>query len=268
MEMICNNFSQQPIFKILLKTLLFKDPFNFFLKDNSTHIKISKYTKKIYSSIVLKDNSTIEIEDNVVLENVSIICKGTSKLVIKENTKISNVSIKLDDNSQLVFGDNNLIGSVDKESMFINIYNGSALIGSKSKLYLKHLQVRFGGRLSIGKFAGIGDQSEIRCDESITIGDFLLCSYNVSIYDTNVHSVNSSTRNKEIIDQFPSGLSDSKKPKTAAVVLGNNIWLGKNSAILKGSILASDTIVGMNTTISNIQEQKTKTFTTTKPRSF
>tara|TARA_B110000483_G_scaffold16481_1_gene18333 strand:- start:2092 stop:2892 length:801 start_codon:yes stop_codon:yes gene_type:complete len=266
--MICSIFSRQSYFKKAIKFILLKDPYNFFLKDNSSNFKKSKNFTKSHTSIVLKDNSSIEIKDNVDLQNVSIICSGNCKLIINENTKINNVSIKLQNSSKLIFSNDNLIGSLEKESMFINLHNGTVSIGEKSKLFLRTLQVRFGGEISVGKYAGIGDHTDIRCDEKIIIGDFLLCSYNVSIYDTNIHSTNPESRKQEIINQFPRGLSDSTKPKTSAIILGDNIWLGKNSAILKGSELASNSIVGMNTTISNIKEDVSKTFISIKPKLF
>lgn len=266
--MVNEFFTKQGTIKLILKRILLKDPYNYSYIDDSSKLQGFNFCKKKHITIKSINNSKVIIGRNVVLKNVSIKCNKNSELIIGDDVRIENAVIKLDNNSKCKLGNNCIIGSLSNPPLSFYLNNGQMQIGEMSKLMLDKIQVRFGGSLNIGRYAGFGNYSEIRCDQKIDIGNFCLCSYNVSIYDTNVHSVESDTRERWIVDQYPLGLTDSEKPKTAAVVLGDNVWLGKNSAILKGSILASDSIVGMNTTISNIQEQKTKTFTTTKPRSF
>ena len=75
-------------------------------------------------------------------------------------------------------------------------------------------------------------------------------------------------REEAIIDQYPQGLTDIEKPKTDPVVLGDNVWIGKNAVILKGSEIASASVIGINAVLSNIKDQIPKTYVSNKPISF
>ena len=40
-----------------------------------------------------------------------------------------------------------------------------------------------------------------------------------------------------------------EKPKTAPVIIGDDVWIGEKSSILKGTSLGNNVIVGYNTTL-------------------
>lgn len=254
----------QSLFKVLIKKILLIDPYNKVFCDSSSKLESFELTKKQTVIFAVK-NSNIKIGKNVCLNNVTIDSKGNSKITICDNVKIQNASIKLSKNSNLIIGSNCILGFNDQTPLYLNLSEGNCEIGENSKLKLSKIQVRFGGSLKIGRYAGFGQNTDIRCDEKITIGDFCLCSYNVSIFDTNVHSLDPEERKVNIINQFPSGLSDIIKPKTSPVILGENIWIGKNASVLKGSHIATGSIIGMNAVISNVKEDSKKTFVAPKP---
>jgi acetyltransferase-like isoleucine patch superfamily enzyme len=266
--MVNEFFTKQGTIKLTLKRILLKDPYNYSFIDESSKLQGFKFCKKKYITIKSINNSKIIIGRNVVLKNVSINCNNNSELIIGDDVRIENAVIKLDNNSKCKLGNNCIIGSLSNSPLSFYLNNGQMQIGEMSKLMLDKIQVRFGGCLNIGRYGGFGNRSEIRCDQKIDIGNFCLCSYNVSIYDTNVHSVDPGKREEWIIDQFPQGLTDLEKPKTDPVILGDNLWIGKNAIILKGSEIASASVIGINAVLSNIKDKTPKTYVSNKPISF
>ncbi|EKY6592950.1 acyltransferase, partial [Escherichia coli] len=84
--------------------------------------------------------------------------------------------------------------------------------------------------ISIGDNTYINRRTEICCQSSVKIGSGCAISWDVSITDSDYHSA-------------------CGKNKTKAIVIGNNVWIGCKSVILKGvkigegAIIASGSIV-------------------------
>jgi acetyltransferase-like isoleucine patch superfamily enzyme len=91
------------------------------------------------------------------------------------------------------------------------------------------------GTLTIGKNVGISS-SAIVCHNKITIGDNVKIGGNVVIYDTDFHSLDPEHRLKPELDNF--------KTKTAEVKIGDNVFIGGHTTILKGVIIGNNAIVG------------------------
>jgi acetyltransferase-like isoleucine patch superfamily enzyme len=109
--------------------------------------------------------------------------------------------------------------------------------------------VRFGGRLEIGSHTGIGLGSQIRCEDNVRIGKYCLISYDVIIYDTNAHSVDWKQRRQRIEAGYPIGTGEIVRPKTRPIAIGDDVWIGMRSLVLKGASIGDRAIVGMATTV-------------------
>src|SRR5690606_16914369 len=107
-----------------------------------------------------------------------------------------------------------------------------------------------GGKVFIGKYAHLGPNSKIACINSVYIGAYTGVGSNVSIVDNNYHPVNPEDR--KFMRQTPEGSfyrkwkhSDSK-----AIFIGENVWIGENSRILKGVTIGDNSIVAANTVVT------------------
>ena len=98
------------------------------------------------------------------------------------------------------------------------------------------LRVRNGAVCHLGKDVYINSNVIIACQESISIGDSARLSPNVQIYD---HDHDFSC---------PGGMH-ANKFKTAPVEIGNNVWLGANVVVTRGSKIGDNCVVGSNTVI-------------------
>lgn len=112
------------------------------------------------------------------------------------------------------------------------IFKGAGVLGNGCSLIIGNQ-----GRLSIGKNFGITGDVSIHCYDSIDIGAFFSCSWNVTIDDTDHHKLMDLKYNKQ-------------KEETKPVKIGDNVWLCQRVSVLKGSELPAWTIVSSNSLVN------------------
>ena len=93
------------------------------------------------------------------------------------------------------------------------------------------IRVRKGAVCIIGNNSSVNSNNMIACHERIEIGDDVQLSPNVQIYDHD-H------------DFGVVGGVKAQKFKTGAVKIGNNVWIGANSVILRGTEIGDNSVVG------------------------
>lgn len=192
--------------------------------------------------------ATAKIGKNVTIRNSRIIVTSGSIIEIGDNVCIENTDISVD-GGKCVIADYSLIGNTEGRPL-LNIEKGEIHIGHHSKISAKRFWVRFGGTVRVGNYTNINGGSEVRCDESVSIGSYNQISYNVNIWDTNTHNILPFQERRAVAEKyFPYFGKETTRPFTAPVVIGNDCWLGQNATILKGSILGDGVIVGYNSTI-------------------
>ncbi len=128
-------------------------------------------------------------------------------------------------------------------------YNSKILIGSKCSfrsdkssnligLNRKCIISTFGEKsiIKIGNNSGFSG-TVIGAANSITIGDNVLSGANVLITDFDWHPINPIKRHT------------SDGVKNAPIVIGNNVWLGINTVVLKGVTIGDNTVIGANSLV-------------------
>lgn len=93
------------------------------------------------------------------------------------------------------------------------------------------IRVRRGGVCTIGHNSFLSSNNIITCHDRIEIGDDVQFGPNVQIYDQD-HDF-----------RFEGGLK-SGKFKTNPIIIGNNVWIGANSVVLRGSEIGNNSVVG------------------------
>lgn len=97
------------------------------------------------------------------------------------------------------------------------------------------------GELLIGKNVGMS-ATAIVCHDKIVIGNDVNIGGNVAIYDTDFHSLNPNDRlNRE---------DDIKQTKTKPVKIGNNVFIGAHTTILKGVTIGDNVVIGACSLVS------------------
>lgn len=93
------------------------------------------------------------------------------------------------------------------------------------------LQTAKHGRIIIGDNCGFSGVS-IVSDVGVTLGNNVLCGTNVMIGDRNDH--------EDLYPQF----------QPEPVVIGNNVWIGMNSVVMKGVTIGDNVIIGANSVVT------------------
>jgi acetyltransferase-like isoleucine patch superfamily enzyme len=113
------------------------------------------------------------------------------------------------------------------KSNFVGIFKPCSLyVASNASLY-------------IGNCTGFSGIS-IFCANSISIGDYVNCGGNVSIWDTDFHPLDYQMRRNNISEGITS------KP----IVIGKDVFIGANSIILKGVTIGDKSIIGAGSVVT------------------
>lgn len=105
------------------------------------------------------------------------------------------------------------------------------------------IEVTANGALVIEDYVNITQNVLLSSNEKIEIGAYTLIGENVSIRDSS-HGMKKGTKIQ---------LQDSI---SKAVTIGKDVWIGANTILLKGSLLADETIIGANSLVN--EKSKTK----------
>lgn len=112
-------------------------------------------------------------------------------------------------------------------------FNGKTKIGVGAKIMVS-------GKLILGENFDVTGDATIICANNITIGNNTMIAWQSILMDTDQHAIYDATNN----------CINKDKP----IIIGNNVWVGARSFILKGTSIPNGCIIGANTTL-------TKTFT-------
>jgi len=107
--------------------------------------------------------------------------------------------------------------------------SGSFAIFSGARIYINK-----NAQLSLGS-GYINHGLTLSVFESVTIGNNVAISEDVSIRDSDNHQI-----------------TDSSKPKTAPITIGNHVWIGMNVTILKGTEIGDNCVVAAGTVLSGV----------------
>src|SRR5205823_6113763 len=106
------------------------------------------------------------------------------------------------------------------------------------------------GRVHIGDYTLVNG-ARIICDEEVTIGDYVLISWNVVLMDTYRLPVDVAGRRREL-EQAPR-----RQPRRLQAVvparpvrIGRNVWIGFDSCVLPGVSIGEGAVVGARSVVT------------------
>lgn len=203
-------------------------------------VKIMKNAiKKIISFFTI---IIVRIRANLILERSSILLsqiytkdKSNSVHLIDSNLEFSKITFNGKNHKIRISGNHSRIK--------INIYGerNSLYISKRASLILSEITIRGKGcKIEIGEDTTFGKNCCLVCmgeNNRITIGDQCMFAEQIDVWSSDSHPILNSK--KEIIN--------SSKP----IIIGNHVWIGKYSKILKGAIIEENSIIGMNTLVTS-----------------
>ena len=235
--------------------------FNYFLRQYRTY-RIRTY--------LASKNVDIDNKDIVVFGNPKIEIDDSSEMFLGDHTYLSNCKISVKRGSQLVLGDYTSIKgstiSLDKGAVLsteatvfleqvrdyrqrIVLSGAKASVGTGSRIRAS-MSANHNAQIRIGRKTYINQGSEIRCHNSVSIGDYVLISYEVDIFDNNTHDTDWQSRHRSIEASPPGSFIEKTPPASAPISIGNNCWIGKRAAILKGVSIGDRSIVALSSIVT------------------
>jgi len=108
-----------------------------------------------------------------------------------------------------------------------------------------------GGDISVGEWCYIGEGARIWSSGSVNIGDRVLISHNVNIFDSLTHPLGARQRHAQFKAIAQSGHPCSIDLGERPVTLGNDVWIGANAIVLRGVTIGEGAIVGAGAVVTH-----------------
>lgn len=131
------------------------------------------------------------------------------------------------------------------------------MIGSHCDLMDCRLYVLGSGVISIGSNTTIRANSKLSSVNNIQIGNYVIISNNVRVYDHNSHPTNPEERMNMCSDGFYGDAWSPTRAENKPVVIDDNVWIGEYSLILKGVHIGKGSIVAANSVVTKDVPQYT-----------
>jgi len=108
------------------------------------------------------------------------------------------------------------------------IFKGKAVFGQGCR-------IGSGGKMTFGQNFQVTAETTIICEDEITFGHDVLCSWQCQIMDTDYHHIITDGEARSI---------------TAPVNIGDHVWIGSRVIINKGTELANNTVIAAGSVIT------------------
>jgi len=124
-------------------------------------------------------------------------------------------------------------------------------VGANTHIKGELVTFAHGGEITIGEYCYVGEQSHIWSASRISIGDRVLISHNVSIFDSLTHPINPRERHRHYREIITSGHPVRIALGEAPVRIEHDVWIGCLSVVLKGVTIGEGAIVGAGSVVTN-----------------
>lgn len=135
------------------------------------------------------------------------------------------------------------IRNIRGNSRYIRV-GGHTLVAGEL-LVFKH-----GGSISVGEWCYIGEGTRIWSSGSVNIGNRVLISHNVNIFDSMTHPLNARERHAHfkaiVLTGHPININLGERPVTIA----NDVWIGASACVLCGVIIGEGAIVAAGSVVT------------------
>jgi acetyltransferase-like isoleucine patch superfamily enzyme len=107
----------------------------------------------------------------------------------------------------------------------------------------------YGGCIKIGDNCSLGVNSRIISVRRIEIGNRVLIAHNVNIIDNISHPIDAQLRHDDFINSYSDGMKEYDM-KAQDIIIGDDVWIGLNSVIMKGVKIGNGAIIGAGSMVT------------------
>ncbi|MCM1231760.1 MAG: acyltransferase [Ruminococcus flavefaciens] len=127
---------------------------------------------------------------------------------------------------------------------------GQIQIGNFSHIYGELSTMGYGGKINIGEYCFVGPGTRIWAGNNIIIGDRVEISHNCNIFDNDTHPKDARDRHEQFLQTISTGKTRGISLNDAAVIIGDDVWIGANVTILKGVTIGARSIIGAGSIVT------------------
>lgn len=124
-------------------------------------------------------------------------------------------------------------------------------VGNRSRIMGNLLVFDFEGQINIGEDCFIGPDTRIWSAKDIRIGNRVLIAHNVNIHDNISHPLDARERYQENYDFVKTGLHKRTDIKGESIEIGNDVWIGFNTTILRGVKIGEGAVIGAGSLVKD-----------------
>jgi acetyltransferase-like isoleucine patch superfamily enzyme len=124
-------------------------------------------------------------------------------------------------------------------------------VGKWSQLLCRLETYQHGGRIEIGEYCFIGENTYIWSMSEVRIGNRVLISHDVNIHDTISHSRSAKKRHEHFLYIFRNGTYEHFEAiETRPIFIDDDAWIGFGASILKGVTIGRGAIVAARSVVT------------------
>lgn len=172
------------------------------------------------------------------------------QLKAKKNIKKNNKSIIIGNNVLLKEWFSFRFDSKKQDTIHLSIGNDSVISGQ----YITETE---DASISIGNRCLINDGTSIISSSKIEIGDDVIISWNVTIYDNDGHSTDWYKRKDDVINLINNNEKKWDNISKEPIIIHDKVWIGFGATILKGVEIGEGAIIGAQSVVTKNVEPYT-----------
>jgi len=123
-------------------------------------------------------------------------------------------------------------------------------LGNHTTVLGELLTFRHGGKITMGDYCYVGENARIWSAENIEIGNFVLISHDVNIFDSDTHPIRAKERRQHFKSIITTGHPDEIDLNEKAIHIQDDAWVGTGAIILKGVTIGEGAIVGAGSVVT------------------
>jgi acetyltransferase-like isoleucine patch superfamily enzyme len=102
----------------------------------------------------------------------------------------------------------------------------STTVGANTDIRRKLLTFGHGGRLTMGSYCYVGENSKLWSAVELTIGDRVLIGHNTSIFDSDTHPLNPAEHHRQYVDIITKGHPAQINLREEPIIIEDDVWIG------------------------------------------
>jgi acetyltransferase-like isoleucine patch superfamily enzyme len=128
--------------------------------------------------------------------------------------------------------------------------NDCILIGANSIIRGELLTFAHGGKIEIGAWCYVGENTRIWSASSIQIGNRVLIAHGVNIFDNLTHPINPDERHRQIQEIFTRGHPRKLDLDERPVSIDDDAWIGAGAFVMRGTKIGARAIVAAGSVVT------------------